>query len=121
MTPVTAATQPSAAAVRAHRDTSEHPALDGAPVALISVALHEALLGLATQLDPAAAAADPEAAVSEALRLAAAAAYDTAEPGEVPGLLYVTPSVTELGRRPVRLERAQPGGPITARFPADRC
>ncbi|MFE0457791.1 hypothetical protein ACFW1A_00840 [Kitasatospora sp. NPDC058965] len=120
MTPATAAT-PAATAVRAHRDSSGHPALGGARVTHISVTLHEALLSLAAQLDPAAAIADPESAVSEALRLVAAAAYDTAEPGEAPGLLYVTPSVTQLGSRPVWLERSQSDGPITARFPADRC
>ncbi|MGW4894046.1 hypothetical protein ACWEQL_17510 [Kitasatospora sp. NPDC004240] len=103
-----------------HPDPCGHPALDGAPVSRITGPLREALIGLAARLDPLAAAADPDGSVCDALRLIVGAAYDTAEPGERPGLLYVTPAVAELGRRPVWLERDRPGGPITARFPADR-
>ncbi|MET8701914.1 hypothetical protein ABZW10_24035 [Kitasatospora sp. NPDC004723] len=122
MTPVSATTPVTATApASAHRDGGGHPALDGAPVARLTGTLREALLGLAARLDPAGAAADPDWAVCAALRLVVAGAYDTAEPGEEPGLLYVTPPVAELGSRPVWLERARPGGPVTARFPADRC
>ncbi|MEV7939295.1 hypothetical protein AB0O82_24565 [Kitasatospora sp. NPDC088264] len=55
------------------------------------------------------------------MRLIVAAAYNTAEPGEEAGLLYVTPAIVGLKGRPVWLERRRAGGPITARFPADRC
>ncbi|MFF2350864.1 hypothetical protein ACFVVL_13890 [Kitasatospora sp. NPDC058115] len=120
MTPVST-TPPADSTAHAHRDGSGHPALGGAPVARLSGALREALLALATRLDPAGTAADPGWAVCLALRLVVAGAYDTAEPGEEPGLLYVTPPVAELGSRPVWLERTRPGGPVTARFPADRC
>ncbi|MFB7475183.1 hypothetical protein [Kitasatospora sp. NPDC056184] len=120
MTPVSA-TPPVTTTVLAHRDGSGHPALGGAPVARLTGTLREALLGLAARLDPAGTAAEPGWAVCTALRLVVAGAYDTAEPGEEPGLLYVTPPVAELGSRPVWLERTRPGGPVTARFPADRC
>ncbi|MFB6894010.1 hypothetical protein ACFCX4_32385 [Kitasatospora sp. NPDC056327] len=120
MTPVSATT-PASTTVLAHRDGSGHPALDGAPVALVTETLREALVGLAARLDPAGTAADPGWAACTALRLVVAAAYDTAEPDEETGLLYVTPPVAELAGRPVWLERAHRGGPITARFPADRC
>ncbi|MER5352342.1 hypothetical protein ABT093_18680 [Kitasatospora sp. NPDC002551] len=120
MTPVSA-TPPAATTLLPHRDGSGHPALDGAPVARLTLPLREALLGLATRLDPAGAAADADWAVCTALRLVVAGAYDTAEPDEAPGLLYVTPPVSELAGRPVWLERPYRGGPITARFPADRC
>ncbi|MFE6868866.1 hypothetical protein ACFVFS_20190 [Kitasatospora sp. NPDC057692] len=120
MTPVSA-TPPVTTTVLAHRDGSGHPALGGAPVARLTCTLREALLALAARLDPAGTAAEPDWAVCLALRLVVAGAYDTAEPGEEPGLLYVTPPVAELGSRPVWLERTRPAGPVTARFPADRC
>ncbi|MER5862922.1 hypothetical protein [Kitasatospora sp. NPDC002040] len=116
MTHVTA-TAPTGTTVLPHPDTSGHPALGGAAVTHITSTLRAALIELGAQLDPPGAAADPDGTACEALRLVVAAAYDTAEPGEEPGLLYVTPSVAELGHRPVWLRKA-PGG-IAAGFPVE--
>lgn len=110
---------PTTATLLTHPDTSGHPALDGAPVSRITSTLRQALIDLGARLDPLAAAADPDGMACEVLRLVLAAAYDTAEPGEQPGILYVTPAVAELGRQPVWLHRETPNGPVTARFPAD--
>ncbi|MFJ1938625.1 hypothetical protein ACIOGZ_38990 [Kitasatospora sp. NPDC088160] len=96
-------------------------ALDGAPIASITDTLLGALLDLAAHLDPRGCGTDANGAVVSVLRLIVAAAYNTAEPGEEAGLLYVTPAIVGLKGRPVWLERRRAGGPITARFPADRC
>ncbi|MEU9131488.1 hypothetical protein AB0D08_25835 [Kitasatospora sp. NPDC048540] len=118
--PATGALDPAVA--RAHRpcpDPGPHPALDGSPIALVSEALWAALAAMAEGLDRAAAAADPAGTACDVLRLIVAAAEDTAEPGERPGLLYVTPSVAELGSRPVWLLRSGPHGTVLAGFPSD--
>ncbi|MFJ8045567.1 hypothetical protein ACIRBX_34175 [Kitasatospora sp. NPDC096147] len=99
-------------------DTAGHPGLDGAPVSWITPTLWEALTTLAVHLDPS-AVIEPDLAACQALRLVLAAAYDTGEPGEPRGQLYVTPAVAQLGHRPVWIHRSAPGGPLTARFPTD--
>ncbi|MER8186921.1 hypothetical protein [Kitasatospora sp. NPDC094015] len=101
-------------------DPSPHPTLGGASIAFVSAPLWEALTAMAAGLDPAATAADPAGSACDALRLIVAAAEDTADPHEPAGRLYATPSVVELGRRPIWLLRPDgPHGPVTAAFPAD--
>ncbi|MFJ4091438.1 hypothetical protein ACIPYS_07620 [Kitasatospora sp. NPDC089913] len=109
---------PSDGSVLTHPDTGGHPALDGAPIARVTGPLRACLVELATHLDPPGAATDPDGAACDALRLLAAAAHDTAEAGEQRGLLFVTPPVAQLGRRPVWLWRGE-DGTITAGFPTD--
>ncbi|WP_331731332.1 hypothetical protein [Kitasatospora sp. NBC_01300] len=113
------ATAPSGTTLLRHPDTSGHPALGGAAVTHITSTLRAALIELGAHLDPPGAAADPDGTACEALRLVVAGAYDTADAGEEAGQLYVTPSVAELGHRPVWLRKAPHG--ITAGFPAEHC
>ncbi|MEV4560034.1 hypothetical protein AB0K51_24005 [Kitasatospora sp. NPDC049285] len=117
MTSVTT-TSPSNTTVLPHPDSAGHPALNGAQITHVTSALRTALIELGAYLDPPGAALDPDGAACEALRLVVAAAYDTAEPGEELGLLFVTPSVAQLGHRPVWLRRRRDGS-MTAGFPAD--
>ncbi|MFB9368297.1 hypothetical protein ACWCYY_29980 [Kitasatospora sp. NPDC001664] len=107
------------AGARTWPDAVGHPGLDGAPVTWVTPALRDALAALAAHLDPLSTAADPDAGACDALRLVLAAAYDTGDPGEPRGQLYVTPAVAQLGHRPVWIHRSRPGGPLTARFPTD--
>lgn len=95
------------------------PRAGGAAVTHITSTLRAALIELGAHLDPPGAAADPDGTACEALRLVVAGAYDTADAGEEAGQLYVTPSVAELGHRPVWLRKAPHG--ITAGFPAEHC
>ncbi|MER5638122.1 hypothetical protein ABT095_14335 [Kitasatospora sp. NPDC002227] len=108
----------SSTTVLPHPDSAGHPALNGVPITHVTTVLRTALIELGAHLDPPGAALDPDGAACEALRLVVAAAYDTAEPGEEPGLLFVTPSVAQLGHRPVWLWRGRDGS-MTAGFPAD--
>ncbi|MFJ1705955.1 hypothetical protein [Kitasatospora sp. NPDC088346] len=127
MSDITDLSGPTAAALdevvtgthRLYPDPGPHPTLDGDPISYVSAPLWDALTVMAAGLDPVATAADPGGTACDALRLIVAAAQDTADPDEPAGRLYITPSVVELGRRPVWLLRPAPRGPITAGFPAD--
>ncbi|WP_354644002.1 hypothetical protein [Kitasatospora camelliae] len=105
-------------------DALPHQTLVGSPISYVSVSLWQALGRMAAELDPVAARQDPTSVGCDVLRLITMAAVDTAlapgaEPGEPRDDLYMTPSVVQLGRRPVWFKRFGPDGTLTALFPED--